>query len=467
MALFNYATKEVTLKIVYYGPGLSGKTTNLQYLHSSIDPSKRGKLLSLATEADRTLFFDFMPVELGKVKDFSIRFQLYTVPGQVRYNATRKLVLKGADAVVFVADSQRGMLDENIESLENMYENLRANNIDPDEIPVVMQYNKRDLSDIMSVEELNEHLNKKGYPYFEAVAIDGTGVNETFQAAIKLLLKQLAVKYKIGLEEKPEQPEPKTPEPEIEKPSVTPEPEPAPVQEPEFETVKAEEISVEEEPPLSKEETFQWQDVEPEPETPEPQVEETPSFEETTFQSSLKEPVFEEEITSIKGPSDFSDTEVPLEETPGVSNWLEQADLLEKQEEKKEEEPLLTEEKEPEPRAFTRDSLRKPEKEEVFSRFSSETVDLGPEPSYSEPKETTLPDNTLDEIKESINEIRQALSKRKSSKEAAALLREKLDTIIAKLDALQESQSEILDLLKDIHRTITEAKQKKRGLFFR
>ncbi len=199
MALFNYATKEVTLKIVYYGPGLSGKTTNLQYLHSVIEPDKKGKLISLATEADRTLFFDFMPVELGRIKDFSIRFQLYTVPGQVRYNATRKLVLKGADAVVFVADSQRRLLEENIQSFENMRENLRENNIDPDDIPIVIQYNKRDLPDIMSVEELNAHLNKKGYPYFEAVAIEGRGVKETFQEITKLLLKHISKKHKIDI----------------------------------------------------------------------------------------------------------------------------------------------------------------------------------------------------------------------------------------------------------------------------
>jgi hypothetical protein len=199
MALFNYATKEVTLKIVYYGPGLSGKTTNLQYLHSVIEPEKKGKLISLATEADRTLFFDFMPVELGRIRDFSIRFQLYTVPGQVRYNATRKLVLKGADAVVFVADSQRKLLQENLQSLENMRENLRENNIDPDDIPVVMQYNKRDLPDIMSVDELNSYLNKKGYPYFEAVAIEGKGVRETFQEITRLLLKHISKKHKIDL----------------------------------------------------------------------------------------------------------------------------------------------------------------------------------------------------------------------------------------------------------------------------
>ena len=162
MALFNYATKEITIKIVYYGPGLSGKTTNLQYLHSIFDPAKRGKLLSLATEADRTLFFDFLPIELGKISDFSIRFQLYTVPGQVRYNATRKLVLKGADAIVFVADSQREMSEQNIESLKNMRENLIANNINPDDIPVIFQFNKRDLTNILSIDELNKDLNEIG-----------------------------------------------------------------------------------------------------------------------------------------------------------------------------------------------------------------------------------------------------------------------------------------------------------------
>lgn len=198
MALFNYATKEITIKIVYYGPGLSGKTTNLQHLHSILNPDTKGKLLSLATEADRTLFFDFLPVELGRINDFSIRFQLYTVPGQVRYNATRKLVLKGADAIVFVADSQREMREQNIESLMNMRENLVANNINPDEIPVILQYNKRDLKNVLSVEDLNRDLNKKGhYIYTESVALDGTGVEDTFQQITKMVLKGIAKKHRI------------------------------------------------------------------------------------------------------------------------------------------------------------------------------------------------------------------------------------------------------------------------------
>lgn len=201
MALFNYATKEITIKIVYYGPGLSGKTTNLQHLHSRLNPETRGKLLSLATEADRTLFFDFLPIEIGKISDFSIRFQLYTVPGQVRYNATRKLVLKGADAIVFVADSQREMREQNIESMNNMSENLVANNINPDDIPVLLQFNKRDLTNILSIEELNRDLNKqKKYDYRESVAINGTGVEETFQQITKIAIKSISKRHKVKVE---------------------------------------------------------------------------------------------------------------------------------------------------------------------------------------------------------------------------------------------------------------------------
>lgn len=208
MALFNYATKEITLKIVYYGPGLSGKTTNLQYLHSALNTASKGKLLSLSTEADRTLFFDFLPVELGKIRDFSIRFQLYTVPGQVRYNATRRIVLKGADAVVFVADSQSAMREQNIESLENMRENLLANNIDPDEIPIIFQYNKRDLKDLASVEELNHDLNAGNHPVIEGSAIDGTGVDEAFRLISKLLLQHISKKHKIEIVSPEEKKEP-------------------------------------------------------------------------------------------------------------------------------------------------------------------------------------------------------------------------------------------------------------------
>ncbi|GAB4390054.1 MAG: hypothetical protein Kow0025_19460 [Thermodesulfovibrionales bacterium] len=201
MALFNYATKEITLKIVYYGPGLSGKTTNIQHLHSVLEPDRKGKLLSLATEADRTLFFDFMPVALGKIRDFNVRFQLYTVPGQIRYNATRRLVLKGADAVVFVADSQREMREQNVESFQNMRENLTANNIDPDDIPVVLQYNKRDLQNILAVEELQKDLNSAGHQFHEAEAINGKGVEDTFETVTRLMLRHISRKHKVDIQQ--------------------------------------------------------------------------------------------------------------------------------------------------------------------------------------------------------------------------------------------------------------------------
>ncbi|TAN43152.1 MAG: hypothetical protein EPN25_01520 [Nitrospirae bacterium] len=204
MALFNYATKEITLKIVYYGPGLSGKTTNLQYLHSVLNPETKGKLLSLSTESDRTLFFDFLPIELGKIRDFSIRFQLYTVPGQVRYNATRKVVLKGADAIVFVADSQRAMREQNMESFANMRENLYANNINPDEIAVVLQYNKRDLKEVCTPAELNSDLNPYNYHVIEATAVNGQGVEDTFKLITKLLLKYISKKHKIEIQPLPQ-----------------------------------------------------------------------------------------------------------------------------------------------------------------------------------------------------------------------------------------------------------------------
>jgi signal recognition particle receptor subunit beta len=199
VAFFNYVTKEITLKVVYYGPGLSGKTTNLQHLYSILDPASRGKFISLATEADRTLFFDFLPVHLGRIKEFTLRFQLYTVPGQIRYNATRKLVLKGADAIVFVADSQREMREQNIESFDNMKENLLSNNIDPDTIPLIYQYNKRDLPSVLSLEELNRDLNKKSSHFLEAEAVNGKGVEETFRFITKTLLKDIAHKHKVDI----------------------------------------------------------------------------------------------------------------------------------------------------------------------------------------------------------------------------------------------------------------------------
>jgi len=191
MALVNHTTREINAKIVYYGPGLCGKTTNIHLIYHRIAPGQRGRLISLATETDRTLFFDFLPVELGTIKNYKVRFHLYTVPGQVFYNATRKLVLKGADGVIFVADSQRAMLDANIESLANLRDNFADQGVNLNDFPVVIQYNKRDLPDIMSVEELNAALNPRDVPCYEAVAMTGEGVLKTFTAISKLVLQDM------------------------------------------------------------------------------------------------------------------------------------------------------------------------------------------------------------------------------------------------------------------------------------
>src|SRR5512143_3338443 len=179
MVLFNYSTKELTAKVVYYGPGLCGKTTNLHWIHEKVPIKNKGKMLSLATETDRTLFFDFLPIELGLIRGMKTRIQLYTVPGQVFYNATRRMVLKGADAVVFVADSQEAMIDAKVESMDNLRQNLEANEIDPNEVPMVLQYNKRDLPNALPIEILNDKLNDRELSHFEAVAIKGVGVEET------------------------------------------------------------------------------------------------------------------------------------------------------------------------------------------------------------------------------------------------------------------------------------------------
>jgi len=191
MVVFNYSGEEINAKIVYYGPGLSGKTTNLEFIYSKMPTQVKGKMVSMKTRTDRTLFFDFLPLELGDIKGYRTRFLLYTVPGQVYYNATRKLVLKGADAVVFVADSSRGKMDENIESLQNLEENLNELNLTLDSIPWVIQYNKRDLPDAMPIQELEQKLNLLSVPFFEAVATSGEGIYETFQGIARLLYSEL------------------------------------------------------------------------------------------------------------------------------------------------------------------------------------------------------------------------------------------------------------------------------------
>lgn len=191
MSFINYATREINFKIVYYGPGLGGKTTNLKYIYSRIDSSRKGKLITISTEVDRTLFFDFLPIDLGEIRGFRTRFQLYTVPGQVFYNASRRLILQGVDGLIFVADSQRERKAENVESLNNLKDNLLSYNLTLSHIPYVMQYNKRDLPDPLPIEELQELLNPDRVPYFEAIATQGIGVFETLKEICKLVIRTL------------------------------------------------------------------------------------------------------------------------------------------------------------------------------------------------------------------------------------------------------------------------------------
>jgi mutual gliding-motility protein MglA len=194
MTFINYAAREINCKIVYYGPGLCGKTTNLQYIYDRTNPASKGKLISLATETDRTLFFDFLPLDLGTVRGFKTRFHLYTVPGQVFYDASRKLILKGVDGVVFVADSQEARMDANIESLQNLEKNLAEHGFDLQVVPYVLQLNKRDLPTAMATEDLYRQLNFKGEPTFEASAPTGQGVFDTLKAVAKQVLMELRKK---------------------------------------------------------------------------------------------------------------------------------------------------------------------------------------------------------------------------------------------------------------------------------
>jgi mutual gliding-motility protein MglA len=191
MSFINYSSREINCKIVYYGPGLCGKTTNLQYVYAKTNPDAKGKMISLATETERTLFFDFLPLSLGEIRGFKTRFHLYTVPGQVFYDASRKLILKGVDGVVFVADSQIERMEANMESIENLRVNLAEQGYDLDRIPYVVQYNKRDLPNVVTVEELRNTLNPKGVPEFSAVAPTGVGVFDTLKSVAKLVLTEL------------------------------------------------------------------------------------------------------------------------------------------------------------------------------------------------------------------------------------------------------------------------------------
>jgi signal recognition particle receptor subunit beta len=191
MTFINYASREINCKIVYYGPGLGGKTTNIQYIYDRSNPTSKGKLISLATETDRTLFFDFLPLDLGTVKGFKVRFHLYTVPGQVFYDASRKLILRGVDGIVFVADSQIERMDANEESIFNLKQNLSQHGYDLNSIPYALQLNKRDLANIATTEELIKKLKTRDEPVFEAVAFKGVGVFETLKAVAKQALSDL------------------------------------------------------------------------------------------------------------------------------------------------------------------------------------------------------------------------------------------------------------------------------------
>ncbi len=195
MASINYGAKEISVKVVYYGPGLSGKTTNLQVIHQKVPKDNKSNMVSLATETDRTLFFDFLPLDLGKIKGFATKFQLYTVPGQVYYNATRKLVLRGVDGVVFVADSSPTKIDENLESFQNLLDNLAEYGYKRETVPMVIQYNKRDLPDALPIEQLHSSLNKYNLPWSEAVAVKGQGVFDTLKVIGKIVIDELNKKY--------------------------------------------------------------------------------------------------------------------------------------------------------------------------------------------------------------------------------------------------------------------------------
>ncbi len=205
MALINYPLKEMTIKIVYYGPGLSGKTTSLKYIYNKLPDKKKGKIVTLSTEGDRTFFFDFLPISAGKIGNFNTRIQLYTVPGQVFYERIRRMVLQGTDGIVFVADSQESALEANKESLSSLYKNLKVNNIEVDKIPIIFAYNKRDLPHILPVSVLNKELNPNNYPFFETSAITGEGVMETLYKAIELTFNSVKDRYKFQSESEREE----------------------------------------------------------------------------------------------------------------------------------------------------------------------------------------------------------------------------------------------------------------------
>ncbi|MBI5632049.1 MAG: GTPase domain-containing protein [Nitrospirae bacterium] len=463
MALFNYATKEITLKIVYYGPGLSGKTTNLQHLHAVLNPETKGKLLSLSTESDRTLFFDFLPIELGKIREFSIRFQLYTVPGQVRYNATRKVVLKGADAVVFVADSQKDMRDQNIESFENMRENLISNNINPDIIPIILQYNKRDLKNILSVEELNQDLNQNNnYEVLEATAINGGGVEEAFKRITKLVLKDISKKHKIEIQPA-----------EQKKEAVAPA---MPVTEAAAEPIKRKiERELEEfEIPAPVSSTGPVIEVDA-IEIAEEELEIVPDNEADAIEiaeAELLEPVYEPELMSGSGHTAVTETKsVPpapvIEEAAPAASVTRWTDILP--------ETPLTEEVPPVVSAqlLTEPFREEPIREDMLRREERPQFDLQPFPTE---KIDNLADDlatvsvTLRKVSDAIAVLQKTVSDLKgevgSIKNEMALLKEppaKETELkdIKEFRELRREQKEISDLLRDVSDLLGSIKEKK------
>lgn len=436
MALFNYASKEITLKIVYYGPGLSGKTTNLQQLHSALDPKKTGKLLSLATETDRTLFFDFLPIELGKVKDFSIRFQLYTVPGQVKYNATRKVVLKGADAIVFVADSQRAMREANMESFANMKDNLLSNNINFEDISLVLQYNKRDLPDVLSIDELNKDLNDGEHVYLEAEAVNGKGVQEAFQVATKLLIKDMARKHKLEIQ-----------------PAAQPE-KPAPVSEGVISSPLFEEEKIRTEEPLASITSMQEEIVViPEKEISEAEVfgEQIISFEEETdkeekIPEAPKESVSEEDFFFTKEPAE------PVPPPPPVQEQIIEEDKIEA------EKPFaLPKKPEPEQEFSFAQEPAQPSGIIEMPEVKKETKEEWREPQIREVP--VFPVAKLDKMAEGIKETNQLLVSLKVT------IRELSD----EMKKTKEEQKEILSIIREmkIAETVERIKSKgKKGGWF-
>ena len=230
MASINFREREIICKIVYYGPRLSGKTTNLQSIHNRMPDNRRGSLTSIATNQDRTIFFDLLPLDVGSINDFTVKLQLFTVPGQVYYNATRKIVLKGVDGVVFVADSQRGKMYENMESLENLKDNLEENGIDSATVPVVLQYNKRDLNPVYSIDEMNESLNQQGLSFYESVASSGNGVFNTLKGITTLVMNDVRKKILEGKSDQvveKEAPVDKGAADRVAQPATSPEAEPA------------------------------------------------------------------------------------------------------------------------------------------------------------------------------------------------------------------------------------------------